>query len=171
MSVDATAPGRWMRSGELLDEVLALFAPNWTYPPEPPGFEPEHPLVRCNVKRTFLADVLLADLDGVREHADLLLLAAVHDTCPDGVRRLVDPLVAALGYRTVHDALIGYVRTGTPEQQEGARMAWYWAKPRPREIPRDGIWRTELPSRAVLEEFRAVGLEYRRACLKAGIAF
>jgi hypothetical protein len=59
----------------------------------------------------------------------LLLRALVHDQCRSGIRQVVKPLVAALGYRPAQEALISYVEAGTAAEAIGAAMAWYWARP------------------------------------------
>jgi hypothetical protein len=84
---------------------------------------------RCQRKRSAIGRAAAGDLDLVRANAALMLDTVVHDRHRSGNRKLIDPLVAALGYRRVQEALIGYVEAGTDAEAIGATMAWYWARP------------------------------------------
>jgi hypothetical protein len=56
-----------------------------------------------------------------------LLAAAVYDPDPSFCRWFVEPAVYAFGRRRVLTALLAYLRTGTDEEQAGAKRAWYCA--------------------------------------------
>jgi hypothetical protein len=154
----------------LLDELAAIFSPGqelapawasaWTSDKSASRY------TRCQTKRRAIATAARRNLAAVREHADLLLRALVHDQCRSGNRQLAEPLIAALGRRRAQEALITYVETGTDAETIGATMAMYWAG-----VPlRYRNWsRQELTaaSNAELESLADLRDRYRQACLHA----
>jgi hypothetical protein len=127
---------------------------------------------RCERKRATIGRAAALDLDLVRTNAGLVLGAVVHDQCRSGNRQLIKPLVAAVGYRPVQEALIGYVDYGTDAEAIGATMAWYWARP--------GLvylgtanWERRQPtadSKAAWDALADLRTRYRHACLRAFLA-
>ncbi len=114
----------------LLDELAAIFCPGHDLALSPP-WSAGSGRWRCEVKRLAIGRSAGQDLAAVREHAALLLRAVVHDQCRIGNRQLIEPVVAALGYREVQERLISYVEIGTDVEKIGSAMAMYLARPAP----------------------------------------
>jgi hypothetical protein len=128
--------------------------------------------LRCERKRAAIGRAAARDLDLVRANAAPVLNAAVHDQCRSGNRQLIDPLVAALGYRPVQGELIGYVDKGTDAEAIGATMAWYWARP-PLVYLGTANWERGQPtadSKAAWDALTDLRTRYRHACLRAFLA-
>lgn len=161
--------GREVAFEPLLDELLALFCPDWELPPIMEG---EHQYHRNEVKRYQLGEAAAQDYAATRQHAALLAHAAVHDQCRSGIRQLIQPLVAACGYRQIQAALIDYMRTGSNPERVGVGMAWYFARPglqyASMEDLRRGVPTEE--SKAALDALADLRSEYRSACLSAFLA-
>lgn len=150
----------------LLDELAAIFCRGQDLARAGSLGEAASRYMRCEIKRLAIGRVASRNLAAVREHADLLLRAAVYDQCRSGNRQLVEPLVTALGRRQVKEALITYVETGTDAETIGATMAMYWTGVR----LRYSDWsHRELTasSKAELESVTDVHSRYRQACLHA----
>jgi hypothetical protein len=128
--------------------------------------------LRCERMRAAIGRAAAQELDLVRANAALVLGTVVHDQCRSGNRQLIEPLVAAVGYRSVQEALIGYVDKGTDAEAIGATMAWYWARP--------GLvylgtanWERQQPtadSKAAWDALADLRTQYRHACLRAFLA-
>jgi hypothetical protein len=153
----------------LLDELAAFFRPDQDPPatfhlgPAASGYQ------RCEAKRSAIGRAAGKDLEAVRGHAPLLLRAVVHDQCRSGIQHLVKPLIAALGYRQVQEALISYVETGTDAEAIGATMAMYWAQP----LLSYSNWDRREPtaeSKATRDSLADLRDRYRQACLHAFVA-
>ncbi|MGW6937516.1 hypothetical protein ACWGF3_00600 [Streptomyces xanthophaeus] len=161
--------GREVDFEPLLDELLAIFCPNWQLRPI---MEDEHQYHRNEVKRYQLGEAAAKDPAATRQHAGLLTLAAVHDQCRSGIRQLVLPLVAACGHRQVQRAIIDHMRTGSDSEKVGAGMAWYFARPglqyASMEDLRRGVPTEE--SKAALKALADLRDDYRSACLSAFLA-
>jgi hypothetical protein len=162
-------PDRSAAFEPLLDELAAIFCPGQDLLAASylgPAASAYH---RCEVKRSAIGRAVGEDLEAVRRHAPLLLRAAVHDQCRSGIRGLVNPLVAALGYRQVREQLINYVETGADAEAIGATMAMYFTS-----LPlRYSNWeRRELTpeSKALRDSLADLRDRYRQACLHAFIA-
>jgi hypothetical protein len=160
-------PDRSAAFEPLLDELAAIFCPGQDLlavghlGPAADGYH------RCEVKRSAIGRAAGQDLQAARRRASLLVRAAVYDQCRSGIRRLVEPLVAAVGYRQVQEPLISYVETGTDAEAIGATMAMYWARPSLRYT-----WeRRELTaeSEATCDSLADLRDRYRQACLRAFI--
>ncbi|MEV7525593.1 hypothetical protein [Streptomyces sp. NPDC091371] len=153
----------------MLDELLAIFCPDWELPPIMEG-EPQYH--RNEVKRYELGEAASQDPAATRQHAGPLTHAAVHDQCRSGIRQLVQPLVTACGYRQIQAAIIDYMRTGSDPEKVGASMAWYFARPglqyASMEDLRRGVPTKE--SKAALEALADLRDDYRSACLSAFLA-
>lgn len=158
--------GREVAFEPLLDELLAIFCPDWELPPIMEG---EHQYHRNEVKRYQLGEAAAQDPAAARQHASLLMHAAVHDQCRSGIRQLIQPLVAACGHRQVQAAIIDYMRTGSDPERIGAGMAWYFSRPglqyASMEDFRGGVPTEE--SKAALEALADLRNDYRSACLSA----
>ncbi|MEU6214404.1 hypothetical protein ABZ891_31470 [Streptomyces sp. NPDC047023] len=162
-------PDRAGREGDfepVLDELLAIFCPDWELPPIMEG---EHQYHRNEVKRYRLGEAAAQDPAATRQHAALLMHAAVHDQCRSGIRQLMQPLVKTCGHRQVRTAIIDYMRTGSDPEKVGAGMAWYFSRPglqyASMEDRRRGAPTQE--SRAALEALADLRHDYRSACLSA----
>lgn len=138
----------------------------------PQIMEGEHRHHRCEVKRFRIGEAAHENPDTTRRHADLLIRAAMHDQCRSGIRQLVQPLVEALGYRPVQEAIIEYARTGTETEKVGATMAWYFARPPLRYASREAFDRGEptAESKAAQGALADLHERYRAACLAAFLA-
>ncbi|MET7534603.1 hypothetical protein [Streptomyces goshikiensis] len=161
--------GREVDFEPLLDELLAIFCPDWELPAIMDG---EHRYHRNEVKRYQLGEAAAQDPAETRQHAGLLTQAAVHDQCRSGIRQLVQPLVTACGHRQIQAAIIDYMRTGSNPEKVGASMAWYFARPglqyASMEDLRRGVPTEE--SKAALEALADLRSYYRSACLSAFLA-
>lgn len=162
----ADPPGREVAFEPLLDQLAAIFAPDQgPWGPRQDGRERDW-YERCETKRLAIARAAMQDLDNVRDHADLVLSAIVHDTNRSGNRQLVQVALRALGARAVLEALIGYVESGDDMERTGATMAMYWARPSVaydlREV-RQHRAEIEAADRDLLE----VRDRARQACLRA----
>ncbi|MEU8776623.1 hypothetical protein [Streptomyces sp. NPDC048606] len=158
--------GREVDFEPLLDELLAIFCPDWELPPIMEG---EHQHHRNEVKRYQLGEAAAQDFAATRQHADLLLHAAVHDQCRSGIRQLIHPLVAACGHRQVQAAIIDYMRTGSDPERIGASMAWYFSNPGLRYASMEEL-RRGVPTeenKAAVEALADLRSDYRSACLSA----
>ncbi|MFE9468844.1 hypothetical protein ACFYNW_35495 [Streptomyces virginiae] len=158
--------GREVAFEPMLDELLTALSPGWELPPIMEGEERYH----CNeVKRFQVGEAATQDLEATRQHADLLIRAAVHDQCRSGIRQLIEPLVKAIGHRQVQSAIVDYMRTGSDVEKVGASMAWYFARPglqyASMEDLRQGVPTQE--SKAELEALADLRDDYRAACLSA----
>ncbi|MEU6055353.1 hypothetical protein ABZ829_33605 [Streptomyces xanthochromogenes] len=158
--------GREVAFEPMLDELLTAFSPGWELPPIMEGEDRYH----CNeVKRLQVGEAATQDLEATRQHADLLIRAAVHDQCRSGIRQLIEPLVKAIGHRQVQSAIVDYMRTGSDVGKVGACMAWYFARPglqyASMEDLRQGVPTQE--SKAELEALADLRDDYRAACLSA----
>lgn len=158
-------PNRSEAFEPFLDELAVIFCPGQqlaaTWASDAAVSRPW----RCQVKRSAIGRAAAGDLAAVREHAALLLSAVVHDQCRSGNRQLIEPLVTALGYRRVQEALISYVETGTDAETIGATMAMYWARPPLRYTH----WSRREPtadSKAKHDALEDLRGRYRRACLR-----
>lgn len=165
----ADRPGREAAFEPLLDQLAGIFEPDQVaWEPRPDGREQDW-YERCETKRLAIARAAAQDLDGVRDHADLVLRAIVHDTDSSGNRQLVQVALRALGPRAVLEALIGYVESGDAAERTGATMAMYWARPAVvydlREM-REHRAEIEAADRDLLE----VRGRARLACLRAFLA-
>jgi hypothetical protein len=156
-------PGREADFEPLLDELIPIFCPGWDNKPA----EPHSQHHRCEVKRKRIGDAASKNPAATRRHRELLLRAAVHDQCRSGIRQLIGPLTAALGYRPVQEAIIGYIRTGSDAEKVGATMAWYFAQPG-RTYSDRGILAKER--RTALDALADLRDQYRAACLAAFLA-
>jgi hypothetical protein len=58
-------------------------------------------------------------------HAPAVFAAMAHDYDPSFVRLFADPMLEAVGRRTVQETLLHHLETGSPVEQIGAVMAWY----------------------------------------------
>ncbi|MEV7931035.1 hypothetical protein [Kitasatospora sp. NPDC088779] len=103
-------PGREVAFEPKLDGLLAIFYSDWVMPQTMEG---EHQYHRCEVKRFKIGEAADADAATTRQHADLLIHAAMRDQCRSGIGRLIQPLVEALGHRRIQTAIIDYVRAGS----------------------------------------------------------
>jgi hypothetical protein len=160
-------PDRSTAFEPLLDELAAVFCPGQDLDARPEG-RVESRYVRCEVKRLAVSRAAGRDLPLVRAHVSLMQRAVVHDQCRSGIRQLVDPLVAALGYRRVHEALIGYLERGSEAEMIGATMAWYPATPTLRYT--GSGWKRREPTAASKAQREAVAdlrHRFRYACLRA----
>lgn len=165
-------PDRGEAVEPLLDGLAALFNPGQDLTAPVPGNAAASRYSRCERKRAAIGRAAARDLDLVRANAALVLSAAVHDQCRSGNRQLIDPLVAALGYRPVQEALIGYVENGTDAEAIGATMAWYWARP-PLVYLGTANWERRQPtadSKAAWDALADLRTRYRHACLRAFLA-
>ncbi|MFD5989485.1 hypothetical protein [Streptomyces cyaneofuscatus] len=158
--------GRAVAFEPMLDELLTAFSSDWELPPIMEGEERYH----CNeVKRFEVGKAAAQDLEAIRQHADLVMRAAVLDQCRSGIRQLTEPLVKAIGHRQVQSAIVGYMRTGSEAKKVGASMAWYFARPRLQYASVDDLRRV-VPteeSKAELEALADLRDDYRAACLSA----
>ena len=162
-------PGREDAFEPKLDELLAIFCPDWVMPQIMEG---EHRYHRCEVKRFKISEAADADHAAIRQHADLLIHTAMLDQCRSGVRQLIEPLVDALGQRRIQTAIIDYVRTGSYAEKVGATMAWYFARPGLRYGSTAGL-RPGAPtegSKAAQDALTGLRDGYRAACLDAFLA-
>lgn len=93
----------------------------------------------------------------------------MHDLDPSRNVTLIEPVIGAVGYRVVHEAIVRYVETGTTIQQSAATMAWYAAQPIVRYPTREAYERREPTpdSIAVLADIAGLDTRYRSACFKA----
>ncbi|MGW8889266.1 hypothetical protein [Streptomyces sp. NPDC055749] len=132
----------------------------------------EHQHHRNEVKRFQIGEAAAQGPVATRQHADLLMHAAVHDQCRSGIRQLIEPLVKALGYRQVQSAIVEYMKNGSDAEKAGASMAWYFARPGLQYASmkdlRRGISTEE--SKAELEALADLRDDYRAACLVAFLA-
>ncbi|MEU2390386.1 hypothetical protein [Streptomyces sp. NPDC007369] len=161
--------GREVDFEPMLDELLAIFCPDWELPPIMEG-EPQYH--RNEVKRYQLGEAAAQDPEATRQHAGLLTHAAMHDQCRSGIRQLIQPLVTACGHRQIQAAIIDYMRTGSDPEKVGAGMAWYFARPGLQYASMEDL-RRRVPteeSRAALEALADLRNEYRSACLSAFLA-
>lgn len=159
-------PDRGEAFEPLLDDLAAVFCHGQDLNAA------ESRYARCESKRLAIGRSAAEDLDLVRAHAALVLRSVVHDQCRSGNRQLIDPLVAALGYRPVQEALIGYVEKGTDAEAIGATMAWYWTRPR-LVYQGTGNWQQRQPtadSKAAWDALADLRDRYRHACLRAFLA-
>ncbi|MFD7763538.1 hypothetical protein [Streptomyces microflavus] len=158
--------GRAVAFEPMLDELLTAFSPDWELPPIMEGEERYH----CNeVKRFEVGEAAAQDLEATRQHADLVMRAAVLDQCRSGIRQLIEPLVKAIGHRQVQSAIVDYMRTGSEAEKVGASMAWYFARPGLQYASMDDL-RRGVPteeSKAELEALTDLRDDYRAACLSA----
>jgi hypothetical protein len=113
----------------LLDELTAEFHLEAIGPMEPRGDTVPDAYHRCEVKRHRIGKACASDRGAVLNHADEIIHAIAHDHCPSGNRRLIQPLVNALGARPVMERILRYMETGSAAERLGAAMAWYWASP------------------------------------------
>jgi hypothetical protein len=165
-------PDRGEAFEPLLDGLAAIFCQGQDLTPTVMENATASRYSRCERKRAAIGRAAAQDLELVRANAALVLDAVVHDQCRSGNRQLIDPLVAALGYRPVQEALIGYVDNGTDAEAIGATMAWYWARP--------GLvylgtanWERRQPtadSKAAWDAVADLRSRYRHACLRAFLA-
>jgi hypothetical protein len=156
----------------LLDDLAAIFGQGQDLTAAVPETAAASRYSRCERKRAAIGQVAARDLDLVRANAALVLRTVVHDQCRSGNRQLIDPLVAALGYRPVQEALTGYVEKGTDAEVIGATMAWYWARP-PLAYQGTANWERRQPttdSKAAWDALADLRDRYRHACLRAFIA-
>jgi hypothetical protein len=159
-------PGRGEAFEPFLDELAAIFCPGQDLALAGHLGRAASRRMRCEVKRFAIGRAAGGDLAAVREHAALLLRAVVHDQNRSGNRRLIEPLVAALGYRRVQEELISYVQTGTDAEKIGATMAMYWARP-PLGYSDGSRCEPTAGSQAVLDSLADLRSRYRQACLHA----
>lgn len=161
-------PDRSAAFEPLLDELAAIFCPGEDLAASWPEGRAESCHMRCEVKRLAISRAAGQDLPLVRAHASRVLRAVVHDQCRSGIRQLVDPLIAALGYRPVHEALIGYLEGGSEAEMIGSTMAWYPATP-PLRYTKAG-WEQREPtaeSKAQRDAVADLRHRFRHACLHA----
>ncbi|MER5618782.1 hypothetical protein [Streptomyces sp. NPDC002215] len=152
-----------------MDELLAIFCPDWELPAITEGAHQYH---RNEVKRYQLGEAAAQDPAVTRQHVGLLTQAAVHDQCRSGIRQLIQPLVTACGHRQIQAAIIDYMRTGSNREKVGASMAWYFARPG-LQYASMGDLRRGVPteeSKAALEALTDLRNDYRSACLSAFLA-
>ncbi|MBR7839445.1 hypothetical protein KDL01_39665 [Actinospica durhamensis] len=165
----ADPPGREAAFEPLLDQLAEIFDPDeGPWRPRLDGRERGW-YERCETKRLAIARAAAQNLDGVREHADLVLSAIVHDIERSGNRQLIQVALRALGARAVLEALIGYVESGDAAERTGVTMAMYWARPVMaydlREV-REHRAEIEAADRELVE----VRGRARQACLRAFLA-
>lgn len=115
-----------------LDGVLAVFLPERRLP-EPPAHVARRPEAaprwRTGQKRGALAKFLRAHPAEVRNHQDALMHVVVRDLDASFNEFLILPIIAAVGHRAVHEAIIEYMAGGSFTEQVGAVQAWYTAQP------------------------------------------
>jgi hypothetical protein len=160
-------PDRSAAFEPLLDELASVFCPGQDLVAGSDG-RADSRYMRCEAKRLAISRAADRDLPLVRAHASLMQRAVVHDQCRSGIRQLVDPLIAALGYRPLHEALVGYLERGSEAEMIGATMAWYPATPPLRYT--EGGWERREPTAASKGERAAVAdlrHRFRHACLRA----
>lgn len=112
MSTSSSAPLWYPEFEELLDRLLPAFCPEWRLPGPPANVADKRDLLlkwRCNRKRSALGAALRYDPAKVRANRDVLIHLAVHDLNPSFNRFLISPIIAAIGYREIHEAIIGYL--------------------------------------------------------------
>ena len=90
----------------LLDELAAEFHLEAIGPMEPREDTVPDAYHRCEVKRHRIGKACASDRGAVLNHADEIIHAIAHDHCPSGNRRLIQPLVNALGARPVMERII-----------------------------------------------------------------
>lgn len=157
----------------LLDQLAEIFhparAPWWSGWVRPDGLA-LYSHERCEAKRLAIARAAAQDLDSVREHADLVLRAIVHDTCRSGNRQLIQVALRALGTHAVLEALIGFVESGDKAEQLGATMAMYWAHPAiAYELREVQEHRAEIM--AIERDLTGLRARAREACLQAFLTY
>jgi hypothetical protein len=165
-------PDRGEAFEPLLDGLAAIFCQGQDLTPAVTENAAASRYSRCERKRAAIGRAAAQDLELVRASAALMLDAVVHDQCRSGNRQLIDPLVAAVGYRAVQEALIGYVDNGTDAEAIGATMAWYWARPGLVYLGR-AKWERRQPtadSKAAWDGLADLRSRYRHACLRAFLA-
>lgn len=115
----------------LLDAQLALICPGWQLDDLPDlDDRPDHARYRrCNIKRGTLAKALREAPHEVRNHRDRLFHLVVHDPHASFNHYLITPIVTAIGRHDLHEALTGYLETGTYVERLCALKAWYQAQP------------------------------------------
>ncbi|MFC1442817.1 hypothetical protein ABUW04_31665 [Streptacidiphilus sp. N1-10] len=159
-------PDRGTDFEPLLDELVAIFHLDPTPLTSWPNGETANQYSRCEKKRWAVGKAASQDLATTREHAPLVLRATVHDQCRSGIRQLVDPLISALGYRPLQEALIDYVETGNDAEKIGATMAMYPAGPGMRYLN----WEKRIltpESIALRDSLADLRDRYRAVCLHA----
>ncbi|MFH8387802.1 hypothetical protein ACH4E7_44180 [Kitasatospora sp. NPDC018058] len=159
-------PGREVAFEPLLDGLLGLFSPAWALPDQ---MAREHQHDRCEVKRWEIGRAAEENPDLTRQHADLLMHAAVLDQCRSGINQLVRPLVKALGHRWTQEQIVYYVRSGSDPQKVGATMAWYFSGPGLQYASMDDL-KNRVPtpeSKATLDALSDLRVAYREAVLTA----
>jgi len=117
----------------LLDEMLRILRPEWHLSKDPPARALDRPAYmsrwRTNQKRGTLASHLRDHPAEVRIHLPALMDIVVHDLNPSFNVILIERIVAAAGYRPVHEGIIERLEHGTFTEQIGATYAWYSAQP------------------------------------------
>jgi hypothetical protein len=117
----------------LLDEMLGILRPEWRLSGEPPSYVVDRPTGmsrwRTNQKRGALASRLRDYPAEVSIHLPALMDIVVHDLNPSFNEFLIRRIVAAVGYRPVHEGIIERLAHGTFTEQVGATYAWYQAQP------------------------------------------
>lgn len=124
---------RWHEGFEArLDGMLEVLGMDRSLPKPPDSVlrRPEFaPWWRCDTKRGRLAKYVGAYPAEVGIHKDALMDVVVHDLDPSRNQVLIRPVIAAIGYRAVHERLIDRLEGGSYVEQVGAVKAWYWAQP------------------------------------------
>ncbi|MEY9929584.1 hypothetical protein ABH926_004224 [Catenulispora sp. GP43] len=115
----------------LLDAQLALISPEWQIGDLPDMADrPDYARHRrCTIKRGRLAKALTQAPHEVRNHRDALFHLVAHDPHASFNQYLIMPIVAAIGRHELHEALIGYLETGTYVERLCSLKAWYQAQP------------------------------------------
>jgi hypothetical protein len=157
---------------QLLDALLAELSPGWVVPASPkdanstPGYLAYE---RRNVKRMQVASVLRAQPQLAVAVADTVLDAIVCDEDVSFNRQLIEPLLDAVGRRTVQEHLISVASSGSLLHRVCSVRAWYWSQPvlvyNSSQALRDG--RPTAASKAEDDEVAGLRTRYRAACLTA----
>lgn len=138
----------------LLDDLATAFRVDVTWPTEVSSDPVQDAYERCEVNRLKIGGACAIDHEAVREHAEHIVHAIVHDHCPSGNRQLIEPFVRSLGAQQAMESILDYLETGSATERFGAAMAWYWIGP-------------SGASQALLQDFEP---RFRIGCLRAFLA-
>ncbi|WP_432987212.1 hypothetical protein [Dactylosporangium sp. CA-233914] len=155
-----------------LDDLLAECCPDWQAPEPLSGDQRLVAFRQRNAKRTQLGDVLTARPDVAVAAAGRLLDVIACDEDLSRNRQLIEPLVTAVGRRTVQRHLISVIETGPEHKKVCAMHAWYWSQVTlVYESFQDFDARRPTPaSRAAAADVADLRGQYRIACLNAFVA-
>jgi sulfur transfer complex TusBCD TusB component (DsrH family) len=155
-----------------LDQLLTVLSPGWQAPPPPSDPQVDNRFRdywRRSRKRTYVAEMLQADLRAAQTMANGVLAAIVRDEDGSSNRQLIEPMVAAIGRSAVQQFLVETIRSGSLLEKVCAVRAWYWSQPTLvyRSLEDMHARRATSASQAAVEDADDVLRAYRTACLTA----